>query len=226
MQIRKCKNRVSEKAHSACPEHVVSCIQGKESKLCTSGHWIATGGSTDSSYFFRETIINLLLTLAVGSFAARIWNVGMWCGAILKEVTPSPVVIGLDCTSRNRTKVKETGRRNASVPWKARRCICCFLRLRFRRYLMDANGILDRTEVITLGSWKRGQCRLSCSHRTLGQLTPEGWKDREAMRLKKCIITKASYASWSSSCFSKEYARGWTRGFTDTINVYPPPAGL
>ena len=36
-------------------------------------------------------------------------------------------------------------------------------------------------------------------------------------------ITKASYASWSSSCFSKEYARGWTRGFIDTINVYPPP---
>ena len=36
-------------------------------------------------------------------------------------------------------------------------------------------------------------------------------------------ITKASYASWSSSCFSKEYARGWTRGFPDTIRVNPPP---
>ena len=37
------------------------------------------------------------------------------------------------------------------------------------------------------------------------------------------VITKASYASWSSSCFSKEYARGWTRGFPDTIRVNPPP---
>ena len=36
------------------------------------------------------------------------------------------------------------------------------------------------------------------------------------------FITKASYASWSSSCFSKEYARGWTRQFIDTINVNPP----
>ena len=39
----------------------------------------------------------------------------------------------------------------------------------------------------------------------------------------KPLFTKASYASWSSSCFSKEYARGWTRGFIDTINVNPPP---
>ena len=37
------------------------------------------------------------------------------------------------------------------------------------------------------------------------------------------IITKASYASWSSSCFSKEYARGWKRGFIDTIRLIPPP---
>ena len=36
-------------------------------------------------------------------------------------------------------------------------------------------------------------------------------------------ITKASYASWSSSCFSKEYARGWKRGFPDTIRLNPPP---
>ena len=37
-------------------------------------------------------------------------------------------------------------------------------------------------------------------------------------------ITKASYASWSSSCFSKEYARGWIRGFPDTIRLNPPLA--
>ena len=44
--------------------------------------------------------------------------------------------------------------------------------------------------------------------------------------LSRRVFTKASYASWSSSCFSKEYARGWTRGFIDTINVYPPPGRL
>ena len=37
------------------------------------------------------------------------------------------------------------------------------------------------------------------------------------------LFTKASYASWSSSCFSKEYARGWIRGFPDTIRLNPPP---
>ena len=36
-------------------------------------------------------------------------------------------------------------------------------------------------------------------------------------------VTKASYASWSSSCFSKEYARGWIRAFPDTIRLNPPP---
>ena len=35
-------------------------------------------------------------------------------------------------------------------------------------------------------------------------------------------ITKASYASWSSFCFSKEYARGWIRPFPDTIRLNPP----
>ena len=39
-------------------------------------------------------------------------------------------------------------------------------------------------------------------------------------------VTKASYASWSSSCFNKEYARGWKRGFIDTIRLIPPPRPL
>ena len=43
--------------------------------------------------------------------------------------------------------------------------------------------------------------------------------DKSACRL----FTKASYASWSSSCFSKEYARGWIRAFPDTIRLIPPP---
>ena len=37
-------------------------------------------------------------------------------------------------------------------------------------------------------------------------------------------ITKASYASWSSSCFSEEYARGWVRQFLDIIRLNPPLA--
>ena len=36
------------------------------------------------------------------------------------------------------------------------------------------------------------------------------------------LVTKASYASWGSSCFSKEYARGWIRQFLDTIRLTPP----
>ena len=42
------------------------------------------------------------------------------------------------------------------------------------------------------------------------------------------VITKASYASWSSSCFSKEHARSWISGFLDSSRLNPPlpPAGL
>ena len=54
------------------------------------------------------------------------------------------------------------------------------------------------------------------------------WFSRSPAKVRKmsCLVlfTKASYASWSSSCFSKEYARGWTRQFIDTINVNPPLA--
>ena len=44
-----------------------------------------------------------------------------------------------------------------------------------------------------------------------------------AVLVRQGLVTKASYASWSSSCFSKEYARGWIRGFPDTIRLNPPP---
>ena len=37
------------------------------------------------------------------------------------------------------------------------------------------------------------------------------------------FFTRASYASWSSSCFGKEYARGWTRQFLDIIRLNPLP---
>ena len=58
------------------------------------------------------------------------------------------------------------------------------------------------------------------------QLTENNGCQSRLFGLKMSKVTKASYASWSSSCFSKEYARGWTRQFIDTINVNPPPGGL
>ena len=70
---------------------------------------------------------------------------------------------------------------------------------------VEANyGVIEEIEkriekdVLTLGR----------THRLPRSVFCRGYGD--LMRFVAMHITKASYASWSSSCFSKEYARGWT----------------
>ena len=68
-------------------------------------------------------------------------------------------------------------------------------------------------------------CSLQCRRQLVGNIKNVLMRSllRTSLFLIGMVFTKASYASWSSSCFSKEYARGWIRAFPDTIRLIPPP---